>query len=100
MEDGPDRAGHPYGPPGQKGDEQEDQLKSDVADLRNIGGREAGTITAGFFLSRFVGEVPWAHIDIAGTAWVTKDLPYTPKGATGYGVRLMVEFLRRRARAS
>ncbi|MFQ5677887.1 MAG: leucyl aminopeptidase [Gemmatimonadota bacterium] len=70
------------------------QLKSDVADLKNSGGREGSPITAGFFLKRFVGEVPWAHLDIAGTAWVDEASGCQPKGATGIGVRLLVEWLR------
>jgi leucyl aminopeptidase len=74
-------------------DEYFEQIKSDVADLKNIGGRSAGAITAGAFLSKFVGETPWVHLDIAGTAWTDQDLPYIPKGATGSGVRLLVQFL-------
>ncbi len=70
-----------------------EQIKSDVADLKNVGGKGAGAITAGAFLSKFVGETPWVHLDIAGTAWTDQDLPYTPKGATGSGVRLLVQFL-------
>lgn len=71
------------------------QLKSDVADVKNIGGREASSITAGFFLSKFLPDgVPWIHIDIAGLGLVTDDRPYTPKGATGFGVRLLVQTLR------
>lgn len=75
-----------------------DQIKSDVADIKNVGGRPAGAITAAAFLMNFVGEgIPWAHIDIAGTAWTQESSPeksYIPKGATGVGVRLIVEFLR------
>lgn len=70
-----------------------EQIKSDVADLKNVGGKGAGAITAGAFLSKFVGEMPWVHLDIAGTAWTDQDLPYTPKGSTGSGVRLLVQFL-------
>ncbi len=69
------------------------QIKSDIADIKNVGGREAGTITAGYFLKEFVGDTPWVHLDIAGTAWTKKDCPYIPKGATGVGVRLLVELL-------
>jgi leucyl aminopeptidase len=77
-------------------EEYGEQLKSDVADVANIGGRAASSITAGYFLSKFVPDgVPWVHIDIAGLDQIDKDLPYTPKGATGYGVRLFVELLRR-----
>jgi leucyl aminopeptidase len=70
-----------------------DQIKSDVADIKNVGGRGGGAITAGAFLSKFVGETPWVHLDIAGTAWTDQDLPYMPKGSTGSGVRLLVQFL-------
>lgn len=71
------------------GDAYDKQLKSDIADMKNVGGREGGSITAAQFLKRFVGEVPWAHIDIAGTAWSKKDTPTCPKGATAFGVRLL-----------
>ena len=58
--------------------------------MKNIGGRLAGSITAGQFLKRFVGDVPWAHIDIAGTAWKAKSAdPREPAWATGFGARLM-----------
>ena len=50
-------------------------------------------ITAGAFLSHFVGDTPWAHLDIAGTAWTTREQPYCVKGATGFGVRLLLELL-------
>ncbi len=66
-----------------------EQLKSPFADVANIGGRDAGTITAAAFLSRFVGNTDWAHLDIAGTAWVTG----SQKGSTGRPVHLLVEFL-------
>lgn len=69
-------------------------IKSDIADVKNSGGRAAGTITAGCFLKKFSSpDTPWAHIDIAGTAWTKKDRPCTPKGASGVGVRLLVQFL-------
>ncbi|MGC9346815.1 MAG: leucyl aminopeptidase [Anaerolineae bacterium] len=71
------------------------QLKSDVADLKNTGGRAASTITAAFFLSKFVPEeTPWVHIDIAGLGLTDDARPYIPKGGTGFGVRLLVEALR------
>ena len=70
-----------------------EQIKSDVADYKNSGGRAAGTITAAAFLHKFVGNYPWAHLDIAGPAWLTKANPYIPKGASGVGVRLLVRFL-------
>jgi leucyl aminopeptidase len=73
-----------------------DQIKSDIADYKNTGGRPAGTITAAVFLSKFVDDFPWVHLDIAGPAWSGKDKPYIPKGASGVAVRLLVEFLRNR----
>jgi leucyl aminopeptidase len=69
-------------------------MKSDIADLKNAGGPEAGAISAGWFLKSFVGKTKWVHLDIAGTAWMDKDRPYQPKGATGVGVRLLVEYLK------
>jgi leucyl aminopeptidase len=69
-------------------------MKSDIADLKNAGSRDGGSITAGWFLKQFVGTIPWAHLDIAGTAWRDKALPCSPKGATGVGVRLLIEYLR------
>jgi len=77
-------------------EEYQDQIKSDIADIRNIGGRDAGTITAACFLSRFVGDVPWAHLDIAGTAWNMKGNDISAKGGTGAGVRLVVDYLSRK----
>jgi leucyl aminopeptidase len=70
-------------------DEYDKQIKSDIADMKNVGGRPGGAITAAHFIKRFVNDKPWAHLDIAGTAWSTKDAPTVPKGATGYGVRLL-----------
>ncbi|MGA2193103.1 MAG: leucyl aminopeptidase [Nitrospirota bacterium] len=75
-------------------DEYLDRMKGDVTDLKNVGGRAAATVTAGKFLQEFVDGFPWAHLDIAGTAWEEKGKPYVPKGATAVGVRLLVEFLR------
>lgn len=78
-------------------DDYLDMIKSNVADMKNIGmGRAAGTITAAAFLANAVDDTPWAHIDIAGTAWTqdaTKKKPYNPKGATGFGVRLILDYL-------
>lgn len=74
-------------------EEYEDLLKSDIADVKNSGVREAGTIAGGIFLKKFT-DYPWVHLDIAGTAWDSKEGPYRPKGATGIGVRLLAEFLR------
>ncbi len=77
-------------------EEYGEQLKTDVADVRHVGSRMGGSITAGFFLSKFVPEgVPWAHIDMAAQGLADEDRPYIPKGGTGYGVRLLVEMLRR-----
>ena len=73
--------------------EYKDKIKSDVADHKNTGGREGGAITAAAFLARYVGDTPWAHLDIAGTAWTTEERPYLAKGATGFGVRLAVDTL-------
>jgi len=69
-------------------------MKSDIADMKNAGGPEAGTISAAWFLKNFVGKSRWVHLDIAGTAWMDKDRPYMPKGATGVGVRLLIEYLK------
>lgn len=71
-------------------------IDSDIADVKNVGsGRGAGSITAAQFLQRFVNDVPWVHLDIAGMAWDKKGKPLTGKGATGFGVRLLDEFLRK-----
>ena len=79
-------------------DDYMDMIKSNVADMKNIGiGRAAGTITAAAFLANAVDDFSWAHIDIAGTAWTqdaTKKKSYNPKGATGFGVRLILDYLR------
>jgi leucyl aminopeptidase len=64
-------------------------LKSEIADMKNIGGRPGGAVTAAHFIQRFVKDTPWAHLDIAGMAWSTKDAPTVPKGATAFGVRLL-----------
>jgi leucyl aminopeptidase len=68
-------------------------MDSDAADVKNIGGRDAGSITAAQFLQRFVNSVPWAHLDIAGTTWSKKDAPTVPKGATAFGIRLLDRFV-------
>lgn len=67
------------------------ELDSPIADIKNIGGSNAGSITAGLFLQEFVGETPWAHIDIAGTAQSSKARDWTNLGPTGFGVRLLIE---------
>jgi leucyl aminopeptidase len=72
-------------------DEYRDQLKSEIADLVNSAGRAAGAITAAWFLKEFVDNRPWAHLDIAGTAWAEERRAYQPKGPTGVAVRVLVE---------
>jgi leucyl aminopeptidase len=77
-------------------DEFRDQLRSNVADIKNIGGRPGGAITAAAFLSNFTDNIPWVHLDIAGTAWTqegTYERSYNPKGATGFGLRTIVKLL-------
>ncbi len=71
-----------------------DLIKSDIADMKNTGGRDGSIITAAALLSKFVQKYPWVHLDIAAMAWTEKERPYTPKGATGIGVRLLTQFLR------
>ncbi|NGM20620.1 leucyl aminopeptidase [Roseomonas stagni] len=75
------------------GDAYDKQIRSDIADMKNVGGRPGGSITAAQFIQRFVntkdGPMPWAHLDIAGTAWSSKDQPTVPKGATAFGVRML-----------
>jgi leucyl aminopeptidase len=71
------------------GDAYDKLLKSEIADMKNIGGRPGGAISAAQFIQRFVNGKPWAHLDIAGMAWSSKDSPCVPKGATAYGVRLL-----------
>jgi len=80
-------------------DDYAELIKSDVADMKNTGGRAGGAITAAIFLGKFVGDAPWVHLDIAGPAWLSKDKPYIPRGASAVGVRLLVRFLRDRAAA-
>ena len=70
-------------------DNYDKQIKSDIADMKNVGGRPGGSITAAQFIQRFVNGKPWAHLDIAGMAWSGKDAATTPKGATAYGVRML-----------
>jgi leucyl aminopeptidase len=74
-------------------DEYFEQLRSDVADMRNIGGRGGGMITAALFLSKFAGDCPWVHIDIASTDWSERERAYIPKGPTGVGTRLLLQYL-------
>lgn len=75
-------------------DEYDDMIKGAYGDIQNISKSAAGTITAGKFLQHFGGHSPWAHLDIAGTAWSSSGRSYNPAGATGVGVRLFVEFLK------
>ena len=78
--------------------EYDEMLKSSVADIKNIGGRLAGSITAGKFLEHFTAY-PWIHLDIAGPAFLDKNSGYLPVGGTGYGVRLLYEFCKMRTKA-
>jgi leucyl aminopeptidase len=75
-------------------EEYDKLIKSDVADVKNVGGRWGGAITAGMFLKKFVRDYKWVHLDIAGTAILEEPQEYAPKGGSGVGVRLLVEFLR------
>ena len=77
-------------------DEYKKMMESDIADLKNLGGRWGGAITAAVFLRHFVGEYPWVHLDVAGTANLESATDYKPKGGTGVGVRLLTEFLKNR----
>ena len=78
-------------------DDYREQLDSETADLSNVGGRPAGSITAAKFLSEFVGDTPWAHLDIAGTAYGDGKLPYQRKGAYGFPTRMLIHWVRSRA---
>lgn len=73
-------------------DEYKEALKSDYADIKNTGGREAGAVLGGIFLQEFVGNTPWLHLDIAGVSMLTEKMRYWSKGATGMGVRLLVDY--------
>jgi leucyl aminopeptidase len=77
-------------------EEYGEHIKSDIADLKNSAGRGGSLVTAGYFLKEFAGDAPWVHLDIAGTAWTEKARPYIPQGATGVGVRLLLDFLMKR----
>jgi leucyl aminopeptidase len=70
-------------------DDYLEMLRSDIADLKNVGGRQAGAITAAMFLGQFAGDGPWAHLDVAGTAWNEEASEYQPKGPTGVGVKTL-----------
>ncbi|MBF0567036.1 MAG: leucyl aminopeptidase [Nitrospirae bacterium] len=78
-------------------EELKEYLKSDVADIKNVGTRKGGLITSGYFLKEFVGDQPWVHLDIAATAWYTEGRDYIDKGATSVGVRLILSLLKRLA---
>jgi len=71
-------------------DDYKELLKSEIADFSNTGGRPGGSITGALFIKEFAGDLPWVHLDIAGTAWAEEAKPYQPKGATGVGVRTLV----------
>ncbi len=75
-------------------EEYMEYIKSDLADIKNSGGKTGSLVTASYFLKEFAGDIPWVHLDIASTAWTDKDKPYTPKGATGIGVRLLLNLLK------
>jgi leucyl aminopeptidase len=77
-------------------DEYKKLIKSDIADVKNVGGRWGGAITAAHFLRSFVQSTPWVHLDIAGTAMNEETRDYVPRGGSGVGVRLLTEFLRSR----
>jgi leucyl aminopeptidase len=76
------------------GDEYADMIKSDIADIKNTGGRWGGAITAAEFLHHFAEETPWIHLDIAGAAWIEDARPYIAKGPSGIGVRSILEWVR------
>jgi leucyl aminopeptidase len=76
-------------------EEYKELLKSPIADFPNIGSRWGGSITAAMFLKQFADPTPWAHLDIAGTAWLEQDKPYMPKGPTGMAARTFVELAMR-----
>ena len=78
-------------------DDYGEMIRSEIADVKNVGNRTAGSITGGWFLKHFAGDVPWVHIDIAGTAWTEEEKPYIARGATGFGVRLMANFVLNRS---
>jgi len=81
-------------------DEYRDLIKSDIADIKNTGGRWGGAVTAAMFLKEFVGDTPWMHLDIAGVAWMEDNKPWIAKGPSGTAVRSLVEFARQFADGS
>jgi leucyl aminopeptidase len=72
-------------------EEAREQIRSEIADILNSAGRAGGAVTAAAFLREFAGETPWAHLDVAGTAWAERKEAYQPKGATGVAVRMLIE---------
>ena len=76
------------------GDEYDDQIKSDIGDIKNTGGRWGGAITAAEFLHAFAEDTPWIHLDIAGLAWIEDSRPYIAKGPSGVAVRSILEWVR------
>jgi leucyl aminopeptidase len=74
-------------------EEYREGLKSEVADINNVGQRGGGAITAALFLKEFAGDTPWAHLDIAGPAFTERDTPLAPKGGTGVAVRTLLAYL-------
>lgn len=80
-------------------DAYREYLKSDIADIKNSGGKNGSLVTAAYFLYEFAEKIPWVHLDIAGTAWAEKEKPYVPKGASGIGVRLIFDFLKRTSKS-
>ena len=74
-------------------EEYKTDIKSNIADIKNIGGGYGGAITAALFLQEFVADTPWAHLDIAGPAFSERALPYTPRGGTGFGVRTLINYV-------
>ena len=75
-------------------DGYEKDIRSDIADMKNVGsGRGAGSTAGAIFLKRFIKDTSWMHLDIAGVTWAKSDKPCTPKGGTGYGVKLLDEFV-------
>jgi leucyl aminopeptidase len=74
------------------------QIKSDIADIKNVGGRKAGTITAAAFIKEFAEGISWAHLDIAGTAWGDEAKPFRSKGPTGVAVRTLLNYIERASR--
>ena len=76
------------------GDEYADQIRSDIGDIKNTGGRHGGAITAAEFLKVFAEDTPWIHLDIAGLAWIEDTKPYISKGPSGVAVRSILEWVR------